>query len=258
MSPAGLETWPAEAWENNTVFHVREGAESVSDSARAWWRGDLEDVDLVRKHRWGGRVERNADYFFKRFSIRSLRYLHKPLRGRRTLAQEQAIESAGLRVPRSVGLIERRRCGLVVESAVISEALDGVESVFELFNGSPLAMEDKREWIKAFAEEVARFHRAGLFHGDLNLNNVLYRSHDRHFFWLDNEEGRNFDRIPEKYRLHDLNHINRYRHNLSLTDRLRLWRTYIEAAELTPSESESFLPKIIHQSQAYWRKRQWL
>ncbi len=251
------------------IYH-RPGEDHALELAQDYWRGDLPGLIPVKKHDWGGRVEKaqvGSDqklHYFKRFEIRSPRFIHKPPRARNTLLQETRINDLGFHAARAICLVEHRWAGITLASAVISEAIEDTASLFQLINDPQHGYQDdrrkKRELLRAFGQEVGRWHHAGLFHGDMHLNNVLCRFGDDgvHFFWVDNEEGQRFKCLPFRRRVHDLNHINRYNHRITLSDRMRLWKAYLQEEPLSPAEQKRVVRQVMARSQAYQKKRGWL
>lgn len=235
-----------------------------------WWRRHLHGLEQVRDHHWGGRVEcgmAGADgtlCYFKRFTARNPRYLYKVQRARHAVVHEHHIRRFGFNVPDTVCLLERRRFGIVVESGMLSLAVRDSHKVSQIFNagagGLIQSTADKRHLLRRVAEEVGRWHNAGLFHGDLHLGNLFcQRQGDQfRFYWLDNEEGRIYRRLPVSRRVHDLNHIVRQRHRLTVTDRMRLWKSYVRVTDLSGAEQEKVLRAVARKSRAFWKKKGWL
>jgi len=238
--------------------------------ALRFWKGEVSPKETVKDHEWGGYVvrarwgERDRLYYFKRFSIRHWRFLHKPRRARHTIVHEARMRDLGFHTPRTVALIERRRMGIVVDSALVTEAVTGAFRMFDLFNKEKVAAlldrERRRDLLRAFGAEVGRLHTAGLYHGDMHWGNLLVKTdRDRFdFFWTDNERGRAYKRLPFRWRVDDLNQVNKYRHRLSRADRMRMWRAYLEETGLSGQEADRVLRRVMQRSRAFWKKRNWL
>ena len=75
---------------------------------------------------------------------------------------------------------------------------------------------------------------------------------------MDNEEGRHYRRLPWARRVHDLNHLNRQRHRLSRTDRLRWWEEYLEVTGLSREEQRRLHRAVARKTRAFWRKKGWM
>jgi 3-deoxy-D-manno-octulosonic acid kinase len=85
----------------------------------------------------------------------------------------RALHALGLPVPRALGACYRRT-GATYSAAILVERLAGVRSLAER------AVEDpaRAPWDQA-GRLVARFHRAGLDHADLNAHNLLFEDEGR-------------------------------------------------------------------------------
>lgn len=203
-----------------------------------YWAGQLTDLRHCRKHKWGGHVRSghfdafDGTIFFKRFSITSARYLHKPPRARVSVAQHQRLEEAGFITPSLLGLIEHRVCGVLKDSALVCGELVGFRALHVYLNDGAvrdaLTREQRRELVNSLGHVVGRWHTQGFFHGDMHSGNIMCRIMNGafEFSWLDNEEGRHYARLPQRKRFDDLNHLNRSDYDAPVTDRLRFWRTY--------------------------------
>lgn len=79
----------------------------------------------------------------------------------------RALHTLGLPVPRPIAACYWRR-GPIYRAAILIERLPGVRSLAELAADDPA----NAPW-EATGRLLARFHRAGLDHADLNANNIL-------------------------------------------------------------------------------------
>lgn len=236
--------------------------------AKQYWNAELPGMVEIKSHDWGGitqsgQVPGVGTCYFKRFAIRSLRFIHKPRRGRHTLKHQELVSEAGFDVPEVVCLIERRKAGIVLESALIASELKDQHSLNAILNSGNgdivRSRRDKRELLRTLGREVGRRHALGLFHGDLHLGNVFCKRAENGFAlsWIDNEEGSCWKHLPMRLRLHDLDHINRFKHKLSLSERMLVWKTYVLAAGLPRRLQRKILRRVIRKSQRFWRKKGW-
>ena len=232
-----------------------------------YWAGNVHDKSRVRSHRWGGYIEK-AHYgpldrllFFKRFSIRNPRYLHKPLRARGTILQEERIQKAGFNTARIVGLAERKVLGITVDSAVVHEAVTGATPAFWLLHKKPyrskLSLHECRTLAFGLGTHVGRWHNAGLFHGDMHAGNMFCRIHEESIdvWWLDNEEGTQYPSIPISKRIHDLDHMSRFKYNMPDTDRMRFWETYTRECGISGEERKQLARHLTRKTAKYLRKK---
>ncbi len=250
------------------VFHRCDRSEWIATAER-YWNGRMAGLREIKHHDWGGITQRGevpgvGGCFFKRFSIGNIRYLHKPPRARRTVDHQARVEAMGFRVPEALCLVERRRAGCIVESAVVLKELADELSVNAILNlglGDAIrCRDDRRRLLRALGREIGRRHARGIFHGDLHLGNVYCRRVGDAFVFtvIDNEEGSVWKRLPMRLRLHDLDHINRFKHKLSLTERMLMWRAYADAAGLSARVRRGVLRRVVRKSRRFWRKKGWL
>ncbi len=238
------------------------------ERARRYWTGILPGLELVRRHAWGGATHRGridgVGYYFKRFSIRHPRYLHKPRRARNTLRNELRAGHFGFETPQPCCLIERRRIGLILDGAVIEGELPPAESLRQMLDpqrpAGALDWREKRQLLRAFGRALGRRHACGLFHGDLHPGNVQCRQADHgfQFAWLDNEEGSAGRRLPMRRRIHDLDHAARFKHSLSPAERLAFWSAYGTAAGLAGPDRDKVCRRVMHVHGAFRRKKGWM
>lgn len=251
--------------------YAADDAESWVDCIRDYWsqcRGP--GMQVVREHDWGGWTATGLIgphgelCYVKHMRINHPRYYHKVRRGRHALLNQLAVRALGFQVPETLCLVERRRAGCIVESILITKTIEDIHSVTGIINENAgnwiCTLSQKRALLRAVAEEVARWHRAELFHGDLHLGNLFCRKTPTgvEFFWLDNEEGRLYRRLPRSRRVHDLNHIIRQKHKLTRADRMRMWVVYKEACDLSSDEVATLQSTVLRKTRAFWKKKGWL
>jgi tRNA A-37 threonylcarbamoyl transferase component Bud32 len=250
-------------------IYCPEGKEEWVGLAKRYWDDALDGVTEIKRHDWGG-VTRSCvvpgfgTCFFKRFTIRSLRFLHKPRRARNTLRLQTYAAKRGFGVPETLCLMERRRLGIVLESLVVLAEVKDSHSLSSILNqgGGNIvrSRSEKRDLLRTLGQAVGRRHALGLFHGDHHLGNVFCKRCSGGFAisWIDNEEGAICRRIPMRFRLHDLAHMNRFKHQLSLTDRMVTWRAYVKTTNWSPQLQRRVLRRVIRKSQRFWRKKGWM
>lgn len=142
----------------------------------AWFvRGGFGD-GVLRHYRRGGLIARMlADryLFLGQSRVRSVREF-------RLLA---LLGELGLPVPAPLAAGYRKH-GLCYRADLLVERIAGAQSLAELLAQSP----DRPEWA-GIGRMIARFHRAGVQHADLNAHNVLMDRQRRHFL-IDFDRGR--------------------------------------------------------------------
>lgn len=122
---------------------------------------------VLRQYRRGGLMAR----------LSRDRYLWQGEKAARSLAEFRLLRqlaARGLPVPRAIAACVWRR-GLRYRAAILLERLMGVRALGEM-----LAQPATVPW-EAAGELVARFHREGLYHADLNAHNLLFAADGRGF-----------------------------------------------------------------------------
>lgn len=89
----------------------------------------------------------------------------------------------GLPVPRPVAAYCRRR-GLLYQAALIIERIADAQSLTELKDP------DQRHWWRAAGRCIRRFHDKGVYHADLNTDNILIAPDSGTVYLIDFDRGR--------------------------------------------------------------------
>jgi len=237
------------------------------DIAATFWDGRLEGLERVRSSAGAvvtrGRVGGNVSYFFKRFRVRGVRdALKRLLRGSRALRAHAGGDLAvacGFHAPRVVCRIETSCCGLPGESALVTAAVEGAFDLRQWLSRADLGVcgdrDAKRRLVRDFAAEVGRWHALGLYHGDMRLGNVFCRR-DRDgfaFVWLDNERNRRFAALRWRHRIQNLVQVNCDSDGVTLCDRMRFFRAYLERTPLDFAARRRAMREVLERTRARWR-----
>lgn len=106
----------------------------------------------------------------------------------------------------------------------------------------------KREIIESLGQEIGLLHKAGIYHGDLRLNNILIKLENNKtvFYFIDNERNRGYGRIPLRLIEKNLVQVNMvFPICITLQDRLRFFKAYsMEYARFSPSEEKMLMQKV--------------
>ncbi len=250
------------------AIHTPMGQEAWRRWGHCFWQGRLSALTAVRSspeaevHR-GVVDDAGQGYFFKRFLMRSSadrwKHLVRGSRGMRAWRGGDLAARHGLHVPRAVCVVEERVHGMVRGSGLVTEAVaDAVGLDTLLAIGAPVSTSARRALIAALGRDVARWHAAGLVHGDMRHGNVLCvgEPSQARFYWLDNERTRRCARRHEQARnLVQLNML--HPRALSRTDRMRFWKAYTAARGLATDDASRLLRHILSWSRRRWRERGW-
>ena len=127
---------------------------------------------VFRRHMRGG--------FVRHFLKRSYVLDNRP---KGELETHHAIWTRNLPVPRPLGALWRRR-GPLFCGALATQYLEGVSLAFYLRQG----IEDDGDLLRKVGETIAKFHDAGVYHADLNANNIVFT--DGRAFLIDLDRAR--------------------------------------------------------------------
>ena len=132
----------------------------------------------VLRHYWrGGLVGK----------ILSDQYLFTGLKNTRTYQEFTLLlelQKRGLNVPAPIGA-QIKTAGLVYRGDLLTQEITGGQSLREVLQQRPLTTEE----ITKVGEAIAIFHQQGVYHADLNINNILFDQEQRVFI-IDFDRGR--------------------------------------------------------------------
>lgn len=255
-----------------SIFH-RPGEDHWVGAARSFHEGSLKGLEKVRSARtsevYRGALESvEGTYFFKRYLDRDrtdvLKNFFRSSRARRALLNDEQCSALGFHLPPSACLLEVYRGGLLRYCALVSRAIEEAPNLRDWLMNPELGLtgqrETKRMFLRAFAHELGAWHRAGLYHGDLRLSNVLARR-DREawtFYWLDNERNGRYARLPRRARVNNLMRVNFEPCSVSATDRMRFWKTYVEHTGLSKREAQAVLKGVTEKTYNRRKRYGWL
>jgi hypothetical protein len=161
------------------------------------------------------------------------------------------MRACGFVTPQTFCVIQERRAGVVVQSAIIMEAYDKAVSLRDWLTHPTLqqahTMASRRILITALAREVGRMHRLGIRHGDMHGGNILCQGGDGRmaFVWLDNERTRQYPALPLRERFRNLKRLSKLCVHVSYTDCVRFWRAYCVASRIAPLEREQLAQQLL-------------
>jgi len=182
-------------------------------------------------------VERGV--YFKQYLCRSawdfIKHLVRSSRAKRAFKASLMLRKNGFDAPAVIAMGEYRAGFFDRENFLATLEVENAKQIHQFIprgheNLTREQLRDKRELIRAFGRTVGKMHRAGIFHGDLKLVNVLAKQENNgwRFFFIDNERTRKFWRLPGWLRLKNLVQLNMARDGISGTDRLRFFKSYLQ------------------------------
>ena len=147
---------------------VRKGGRTIKDS----------------RVRWAAIYPSGEALFIKKYRVKDwkerLRYLISRSKAKKEWDVSLAVRNRGMRIPAPVGVIERRRWGLLEENIYISEAIEGAQPLMDFCmerfgEGDLRGGEEKRRIVRLLGDTVGHIHHGGLYHADLHAGNFLIR-----------------------------------------------------------------------------------
>ncbi len=125
---------------------------------------DGENV-LVRSYRHGGVLGRfTGDYFFT-----------WPPRPFKELAAVEEARRRGVMTLEVIGAWVERVWGPFYRGWLVSREMEGARDLWAVLRGELYAGKSMDALLKAAAQSIQRMHQKGIYHGDLNLKNILVR-----------------------------------------------------------------------------------
>lgn len=203
--------------------------------------------------------------YFKQYFCRSawdfIKHLVRASRAKRAFKASEVLTENGFEAPAVIAMGECKSGFFNTRNFLVTLEVENAEQICQLIPGSleNLAgkqLQGKCELVRAFGQTVGRMHRAGIFHGDLRLGNVLARQEKNswRFFFIDNERTRKFWRLPARLRLKNLVQINMFRDGITNTDRLRFFKAYIEKNPTVKINSSAWVTKVLSKTCLRLRK----
>lgn len=245
-TPAGFTRL---SYERGRVMMVRDGLEqeinpeefparrgSVEKASPFQGRGTLYflrlrngENALVRSYRHGGLLRRLTGDIFVTWPPRPFKELG-------------VIEQAGHRgvpSPEVIGAVVERVWGPFYRGWLVTRELSGARDLWAALRDDSYGRNSMDSVLRAVAQSVRRMHRRGIYHGDLNLKNILVRLEENGIrsYLIDFDKAKLFSSaIPPRKVRNNLNRLHRSarkldpaRRFLSPEDWNRFLRLYREA-----------------------------
>ncbi len=152
-----LNWFDADYWQQqNKIVGAKKGR------ATAWFFKH-DSLTAVLRHYWrGGLVGK----------LLSDQYLYPGLKNTRVYKEFSLmirLIELGLNVPKPIAA-KVTTTGLIYRGDIITEAVKGAKSLLDILIERPLTEDE----LKRIANTVALFHSKGVYHADLNINNILF------------------------------------------------------------------------------------
>ncbi len=150
-------------WFDATYWQKQNKIVGAKKGRATAWFFKHDDLTAVLRHYWrGGLVGK----------VLSDQYLYLGLKNTRVYEEfSLMIEliELGLNVPKPIAA-KVTTAGLIYRGDIITEAIKGAKSLLDILIERPLTEGE----LKRIANTIALFHNKGVYHADLNINNILF------------------------------------------------------------------------------------
>ncbi len=240
------------------AMHIVEGDAVCRDTHRfsRVFSSDFTRVYTSTAQHKGSLVSVHVKHYLSRSPLDPFKHLLLGGRGRRAFEASLMLRHNGFDSPQPLVFIERHegpfRMDNVLVTETISHALQLNTQLMKLVaDSSPSGREQRGSIIRQLGAVVGRMHKAGIFHGDLRLGNVLLQKNEGsfRFYFIDNERTRKYDRLPLRLRIRNLVQINMFRSGITNTDRARFWAAYVKETQATQEESRRWIRSVLRQTE---------
>jgi hypothetical protein len=217
-----------------------DGWRRVRSSANAWVASCADK---------GGRVY-FFKYFIKRSFVEGVKAIFKGTRAYRFSKETIRLKRLGFLAPDVIEHAKDIKTRLNGEGWCLTEGLPGL-GVMNFWR-ERLAIHERKAFISALAQEIARLHKNRIRHGDLRLGNILVITDmnpldkDRwRFAFLDNERNRSyFLRLPWTERCRNLVQMNMDAISLNIRHRLFFLKIYAGESGLDGGKMHALIKDV--------------
>ena len=151
------------SWFDATYWQKQNKIVGAKKGRATAWFFKHDDLTAVLRHYWrGGLVGK----------VLSDQYLYPGLESTRVYKEFSLmikLIELGLNVPKPIAA-RVSTSGLIYRGDIITEAIKGAKSLLDILIERPLTEGE----LKRIANTIALFHNKGVYHADLNINNILF------------------------------------------------------------------------------------
>lgn len=130
-------------------------------------------------------IEEGKIIFVKKFRIfgglQGFKYLIRPSGAMREWLVSRFLSQEGILTPMALGIVERRKHGILKESFFIAEGLDESEDLIDFYKNRMGRLNQRKKLnqiLRLLAETTRKIHDIGLFHTDFHGGNILVADED--------------------------------------------------------------------------------
>jgi tRNA A-37 threonylcarbamoyl transferase component Bud32 len=256
--------WLADPWRSRLTQHGLSTVDAFlhwTEGRRVSWRENgLETIRIE--------LRTAADPLLVGYLKRYVRsqghwsYFRHAGRLRREAAALRWLQERSLNVPPLLAWGVRSRWGVVTASFLLTEAVEGAETLEALWRHAAPAPAIRRRMLALLARLIGRLHQAGFFHGNLYARNLLWRPVSNEWFLIDFPASRWQSIAPMKiyYAVRDLSSLMKdLRRTVPRPDRFRFLRDYVAARwpVLAPQTADRTTRRLWQRVHRHLAWRQW-
>lgn len=167
----------SENWFDASYWHQQNKIYAKKTGRASTWFFEHASLKAVLRHYWrGGLVGK----------VLTDQYINTGLKNSRVYQEFSLLvhlSERGLNVPKPIAA-QFKSSGLIYRADIITQAIEGAQSLLDILQSRPLTSTE----IEKVALGIAEFHNEGVFHADLNINNILF-DHQDEMYLIDFDRG---------------------------------------------------------------------
>jgi len=223
--------------------------------------------DTAEVYRYSVQLSNNREtLYLKKYPYRSLtdlvKHLLRPSRAKRAFDAGIMLQKHGVQTPEIVAFLQKKDGLLATENLLITREMKDATVISEVLESNqtsqgPISLKDRRVMIAGFGQTLGQMHSAGICHGDLRWGNIFAarQGSDWKFYLIDNERTRNYPLLPFWLRQKNLVQLNMTTGNLTSTERMRFWKSYIQTSNLNRTQSRNLIKAVLKRTHRRVQKR---
>ena len=206
---------------------------------------ELPGTDVVKDSKTttvGLNRDLQKNFYIKSYNYQGLAYAAKDFfrysRARRTWIAANSLHMRGIPVALPLAYLERRRCGILLESYILTRAESGevLRDIFRRYDKHGYHFQEKRILLEALARLINKLHRTGVAHRDLKATNFIVRGSQAvgYKLYIVDFDGIDLGVFSRSKRIKNLARLAQecQRHTcFTRSDRLRFLTTYLGALD---------------------------
>lgn len=237
---------------------IGENVDTILEAIKSYLHDDNFNGEKLDSSRNANVYKVNVDgknYIFKEFLqrnfIENIKAFVIGSRSFRAFRGTQMLRSENINAPKPIAFIEKINV-LPNRNILITEYLDNTEPLGNRFQRAfteGATDKDKllkKEVLKSLGLEIGKMHASGICHGDLRLNNILFKINDElDFYFIDNERNVKHRYLSKKLIKKNLTQLGMMFTNVvSKRDRLKFLSMYRKNFKRADIIDKEFLEEV--------------